>query len=314
MTSTSEKILLVRMAETADVLSIGIPALRFVREQSPDAEIHMLTHGSGVEVFNLAEPGVRVIHLPGHHWPDDILQGMEAFIGLAETIVGENYSQIINLDTAFLPCFLARFLKDAGEPVAGNYLSKSVAELVDGIKLQTLSADYVNQQQNYLQSSWLSMQQWNTEWWRHGQPPEFGYAEFYLKKCCGFNKLNMDMHLPVSVSESKMQVALYLPDYAQLSELQDRLSKSGISVFLVPDSAISPEVLESIQCSQLLVTQPALSFWLARALNKPTLLVPGTMDPRILMPDYATDQSEFPVAVSQLSEGIVALLRGENEA
>lgn len=305
------------MTETADVLSIGVPALRFVREKSPEAEIHLLTHGSGIEVMQFAEPGVQTLHLPDHYWPDDILQGMEAFLGLAETIIGENYTQIINLDTAFLPCFLARFLKDAGEPVAGNYLSKSVAELVDGIKLQTLSADYVNQQQNYLQSSWLSMQQWNTEWWRHGQPPEFGYAEFFLKKCCGFSSLNMDMQLTVSPKEPSkqaLQVALYLPDYAQLHDLQDSLGRAGITVYLVPENALLPEVLENIAASQLVVTQPALSFWLARALTTSTLLVPGTMDPRVLMPDYATEQSEFPIPVGQLADGIVTLLRGENEA
>ncbi|MEW9797583.1 hypothetical protein [Alteromonas sp. CYL-A6] len=302
------------MTKAADVLSIGVPALRFVRDNAPGAEVHVLTHGDGVRIMQLAEPSVPLRQLSGGNWPDDFLQGMEAFLDTAEGIINEGYTQIINLDTAFLPCFLARFLKDAGQTVAGNWLSMAVPDLIDAIQRQTLTADFVNSAENYLQSSWLSMHQWHTEWWANMTPPDYGYAEFYLRRCCGFSAIRVDMQLPLPAQVKRDTVAVYLPDYPYLDSLMASLARAGIDTFSVPADALRHDALTGIQQSRLLVTQPALSFWLARAMDTATLLVPGELEPRVLMPDYAAEPALTPTPVEVLSEGIVSLMRGSHEA
>lgn len=80
---------------------------------------------------------------------------MESFLGLAEDIIIDAYSQIVNLDTAFMPCFLARFLQDAGEPVIGNFLNMSIQKLITRAQAQSLDADYVNLASSYLDSIFL---------------------------------------------------------------------------------------------------------------------------------------------------------------
>ena len=134
----NQKILLIRMLKVGDVACIGIPALRLFKQKFPDADVHFLTYGDGVDIIELAEPDTKIISLGTDQWPNDLLPAMEVFLGLAEQIVGEAYDQIVNLDTAFMPCFLARFLKDAGEEISGNLLNISLAELIEQFQQQTL--------------------------------------------------------------------------------------------------------------------------------------------------------------------------------
>ncbi|ALS99075.1 hypothetical protein [Lacimicrobium alkaliphilum] len=136
---SQEKVLLIRMQPLGDVAAIGIPALRYFRSRLSEANIEALSFAQGKTLLKLAQPDVRVFGLEQQEWPDNIIPAMETFLGLAEQIVSEGYDQIINLDTGFMPCFLARFLKDAGEPVVGNYMSISVQELLEQFQQQTLS-------------------------------------------------------------------------------------------------------------------------------------------------------------------------------
>ncbi|MFQ3190971.1 MAG: ADP-heptose:LPS heptosyltransferase, partial [Paraglaciecola sp.] len=108
--SKAEKVLLIRMLSSADVCAIGLPVLRYFQKTLPNAEIHFLTFGDGAELIKLAEPSIQIKYLTQQQWPDDFFLAMESFLGLAEEIIGETYSQIVNLDTTFMPCFLARFL------------------------------------------------------------------------------------------------------------------------------------------------------------------------------------------------------------
>ena len=68
----------------------------------------------GAELLRIAEPNVEVLTLENNLWPDDILLAIESFLGMAETIVTIEFDSIINLDTAFMPCFLARFFERCG--------------------------------------------------------------------------------------------------------------------------------------------------------------------------------------------------------
>ena len=321
-----EKILIIRMLGLGDVTCIGIPAIRHIRKQCPDAEIHALTYAAGADVLKLAEPSVRVHGLKQGEWPENIVDAMQTFLGLAETILGEEYTQIINLDTWFMPCFLARFLKDAGEPVIGNTMGIGVAELVDKFQNQTLSADYVNTPAQYMQSSWLSMEQWHTTWWEYGEPPERGYPEFYLRRCCGFSGIEMNMSIDVAPDEyfsaSKRPVIALATNartierhYPHGEALQRQLEKAGCDVWTGFDGRCSvAQTLAQLKASALLVTVPSAPQWLAATVETPSLVISGGVDPRTLMPDFATDMSPEPVPPEELVEGVLAILEERRHA
>lgn len=311
-------ILLIRMLEVGDVASIALPAARYLEKHHPDSQLQVLTHGEGLALFQLAMPNVPVLHLENHFWPDNILQAMEAFLGLAEQIIGQDFKQIVNLDTAFMPCFLARFLKDAGEPVTGNMLSISVAELIDQIQNQSLQADYVNDYRQYMQSSYFGMYKWQTPWWESGNLPDHGYSEFYLRQCCGFNDIEMDISIAIAADKALLKqkinqsiICLALGSveqgYPYLVALRQGLRKAGYVVTDADDSVSVEQRLARLKASELLVCLPNAAFALANAVGTPTLLLSTDVDPRILMPDYATEQSEGVPSAQSLVESIQSI-------
>lgn len=326
MTQPKEKILLIRMLGLGDVTCIGVPALRFVRSRFPDAELTFLTFGVGEEVIQLAEPSVEVISLKQGEWPENIVHAMQSFLALAEVIVSREFTQIINLDTWFMPCFLSRFLKDAGEPVVGNVMSMPVAQLLSEFQSQTLSPDYVNNPENYMQSSWLSMHQWHTRWWESPSAPDGGYPEFYLKRCCSFADCDMDMSIDVVADTSlkscgkpvislNTQARTAERGYPFTDELIKALEAEGFVAWTGFDGSISmQQTLAQLKSSDLLITVPSAPQWLAHAVNTPSLVISGMVDPRTLMPDYATDMSELPVSVKSLVEGVKGILTGDSHA
>jgi hypothetical protein len=295
-----QKILLIRMLSESDVLAIGLPALRFFKQKFPDAEIHFLTYGQGTTILKFAEPDVQVSELT--HWPDDFFQAMEVFLGLAEDIVGEAYSQIVNLDTAFMPCFLARFLQDAGEPVSGNYLSLSIQTLIDQVKDQSLNADYVNVPSTYMLSSFFTMSRWFSNWAFGDYMPDGGYPEFYLKQCCGFSSLQMDTSIKIADQsltpdeQRKMTISLCFSQsedgylYPHHKTLSLALEKVGFTVW--HDNELGNDriaLLRRLQKSDLVVCKPSAYKWFADAADCPSLLISGSVDPKIFMPDFATE-------------------------
>lgn len=322
------KVLIIRMLGLGDVTCIGIPAVRYVKERIPDAEIHFLTFAAGKDVIRLAEPDVKVFGLDKGEWPDELLLAMETFLGLAETIVGEGYQQIINLDTWFMPCFLARFLKDAGEPVEGNLMGISVAELIEQFQSHTLKPEFVNEPAAYMQSTWFSMHRWNSLWWESGLAPSGGYPEFYLKTCCGFSDIDMNMQIDVTpdpklskIRERKKVVALACSartaerDYPYAKELKKQLEQKGIYVWTGFDGRVSmQQTLAQLGATDLLISVPSAPQWLAQAMNCPSLIITGQVDPRTLMPDYATDMSEQPVAPEVLVDGVTSILEEQAHA
>lgn len=326
--NASEKILVIRMLGLGDVTCIGIPALRFIRQRNPNAEIHMLTYAAGKDIVRLAEPSVSVIGLDKGQWPDDMLRAMETFLGLAETIVAEEYQQIINLDTWFMPCFLARFLKDAGEPVSGNLLSVSISDLLEQFQNKTLQADYVNVPAAYMQSTWFSMHRWNTLWWESGLAPQGGYPEFYLKTCCGFSDIDLDMHIGVktdkALSKKRKQskvIALACDartaerNYPYGQELKSLLEAQGFYVWQGFDGSVSmQQTLSQLSASDLLISVPSAPQWLATAVGCPTLIISGNVDPRTLMPDFATDMSDTPVLPEVIVQGAANILQDQDDA
>lgn len=286
-----------------DVACVGIPATRYIRKTFPNANVHFLTYSVGADLICLAEPEVNVIALEKELWPDNIIPAMEQFLILAEKIIALEFDTIINLDTWFMPCFLARFLKDAGEPVQGNFMSIPVDELIEKLHMQTLSQAYVHEPANYMNSTFFSMSRWHTPWWEVGAVPEFGYPEFYLRHCCGFSDIEIDMSINIDKhqklqkeAKGKKIIALATEartgerNYPHGNQLRELLESAGYHVWSRFDgSQPLRKTLSMLKTSDLLVTVPSAPQWLATTVNCPSLVLVGDVDPRTLMPDYATE-------------------------
>ena len=297
--SKTEKVLLIRMLSSSDVCAIGLPVLRYYQTTFPDAEIHFLTFGDGAELIKLAEPSVHIKHVTEQQWPDDFFLAMESFLGLAEEIIGENYSQILNLDTSFMPCFLARFLADTAEPVSGNYLNLSVVQLLQQVQDQSLQADYVNSTAAFMASSFVNMHKWHTRWWEYEAEYDGGYPEFYLTKCCGLVDDKLDQTIVVNpdkrlakMASTKKVIGLcfgqsddgYLYPYAD--NLKKRLEQKGFVVWSDQDAKEDIRLLlKMLSASHLMVSKPCGHRWYAQAVECPTLLISGVNEPALLMPE-----------------------------
>lgn len=322
--SSKQKILIIRMLGLGDVTCIGVPGVRHIKRKYPNAEVHFLTYAAGFEVMALAEPQVKTFGLKKGQWPEQIIPAMEVFLGLAETIIGEAYTQIINLDTWFMPCFLSRFLKDAGEPVQGNYIGIPIEDLIVQFQNQTLQATFVNDPSQYLQSTWFSMMRWHSKWWESDYLPERGYPEFYLKTCCGWQDIDVTMHIQVAQDKhlakkgkSKKIIALATEartaerSYELTDQLKKALEDAGFEVWSQFDGSQSMRsTLAMLKSSDLLISVPSAPQWLATAVGCPVLIISGNVDPRTLMPDYATDMSEQPASVQSVVEGVQSIFDG----
>ncbi|MBN7826352.1 hypothetical protein J0A66_14045 [Bowmanella dokdonensis] len=313
------------MLGLGDVTCIGIPALRHFKKEFPQARFSFLTFAAGQEMIRLAEPDTHVWGLEKDQWPENIIPAMETFLGLAEQIIAEGYTHIVNLDTWFMPCFLARFLKDAGEPVTGNTMSVSVQSLIDQFQSQQLKAEYVNDPVSYMQSSFFSMHRWHTPWWQSSLLPDNGYPEFYLRTCCGFDELEMDWSVDVPADQrlkkiGKQKKIIALAPQARTAErsypfaqaLQGILQDMGYHVWTGFDGKIPlRQTLMQLKATDLLVTAPSAPQWLASTVGCPSLVVCGDVDPRTLMPDYATDPHDGPIPAEQLAESIHSIFEDE---
>lgn len=298
-----KKILIVRMLTSADVLAIALPAIRFFQQTLPDAEIHFLSFAEGAHLVAAAEPNIHLHTLDKDQWPDDFFQALEAFLGLAEHIVAEEYAQIVNLDTAFMPCFLNRFLKDAGEPINGNYLNMSIQELLAKFQDKSLAPEYVNNAHAYLDSSYQGMYKWFTPWWQSGDVPDGGYPEFYLKQCCGLgiDELQTSMDIVADkrlAKKAKTQkvIGLCLQQsedgyvYPYTDELKKLLQQQGYHVWSEADTGGQLNtLLKLLKASDLMICKPSPSRWYAQAADCPVLFITGTGEPLVSMPDFATD-------------------------
>ncbi|MBJ2135959.1 hypothetical protein JEU11_05800 [Paraglaciecola chathamensis] len=316
----SERILLIRMLSVKDAATIGVAAFRHFRQAFPDSHIDFLTFGDGVDIIKLIDPDITTSSLPAHAWPNDLLVAIEAFLGLAEKIIPNQYSQIVNLDTAFMPCFLARFLHDAGENVAGNMLNISVQSLFSQFKEQSLKPEFVQSTEYYMQSTFSGMSRLHSRWWDTQQQFDAGFTEFYLRECCGFKNIDIDIripteHLPAAKSpiflndkgnsgvqdsiEHPKTIALCLADahdgyaYPYVLELKHLLEAKGYRVWTNAQSKLPLlEILSKVSAADLVVTKPGESQWYGTAVGCLTLLISASESPLLSMPDYATEQTE----------------------
>jgi hypothetical protein len=65
-----------------------------------------------------------------------------------------------------------------------------------------------------------------------------------------------------------------------------------------------------LKSSDLLISVPSAPQWMATSVGCPSLIISGMVDPRTLMPDYATDMSNAPATVESLVEGVLSIFDG----
>jgi hypothetical protein len=176
-----------------------------------------------------------------------------------------------------------------------------------------LQADYVNVTAAYMASSFLTMSRWHNNWWESEYLPDGGYPEYYLKQCCSFDGLLMDSKIKLPTTQAKTAakdrkpvkdnkvVTLCLGQsedgylYPHTEALRLALQSKGVEVRQVKegqDKATKQSFIKMLGLlseSDLMVAKPNTQKWLADAIGCPTLLISGATEPKVFMPDFATD-------------------------
>jgi ADP-heptose:LPS heptosyltransferase len=297
------KVLIIRMMGLGDVASILIPAVNMIHQQHTHACIDVLTYGAGVELMSLVPTVNAVLAVSAAQWPGDIDKAIPSFIDIAQVVISQNYDLIINLDTWFMPCFLARLLKDSGANVQGNFINLSVDALIHKIQRNTLTQSYFQTPNLYLVSSYPNMADWSMPWWN--QYPNITYPEFYLQHCCGFEQeVNMSLSVEPDLAfklqaETKPIIALSLSgskaskQYAHGEVLQSFLEQSGFFVWGRFDGSVPMQAtLARLKVTDLLITVATSTQWLAKLVECPSLMIPGALPPSVLGAELVVEKQK----------------------
>lgn len=296
------KILLIRLMGLGDVASILIPAVRLVARQHPQARIHVLTYGAGGELMSLVG-GIEQVHvIDRQQWPGDIGPAVQSFLNIAEQVAAQRFDRIINLDTWFMPCFLARVLQELGFDVQGNTIGLPTSELFSRWQARELPQQFFEEPARYLQSSFPNMADWSIAWWDK-YPDAGAYPDFYLRHCCGFAG-NLDMSLPIEPDREfgaraagRKIIALSMSgssaskQYRNAPALQAELERAGHFVWSRFDGSVPLRTtLARLAASDLLVSVATSTQWLARLVGCPTLVLPGALPPSVLGAEATVDR------------------------
>lgn len=296
------RILVIRMTGLGDVASILIPATRLLQQQHPEASISALTYGAGCELMALA-PGIStILDVTPEHWPDEFDFAVQNFMDIAEFIAAQQFDQIINLDTAFMPCFLARVLKDLKLDLAGNYINLSIHDLFQKLSQRELDQSYFQEPAKYLSSSFPHMADWTIPWWLKYSDTD-AYPGFYLNHCCGL-KGAIDISLDIEPdlefyrqSDGKKIIALSTSgskpskQYRASNALRLQLEQAGYFVWSQFDGSLPmATTLGRLKVTDMLVTVPTSSQWLAKLVGCPSLMIPGPLPPSVLGAEIVVDQ------------------------
>ena len=136
------KILVIRLLGLGDIANILIPAVRMIKEEDPLSSVDALVFGSGVELAELCPEIDNVLRVEKAQWPNDPLSAIASFSSIALFLIQRNYDKIICIDTWFMPCYLATFLREAGQNVQGNFISQSTEAVSQDIINGKADPDY----------------------------------------------------------------------------------------------------------------------------------------------------------------------------
>jgi len=287
------KTLIIRLLGLGDVANILIPAARMIRAKDPSSTVDVLTYGAGVELADLCPEISDVLAVDKEQWPDDPLKAVASFSSLAFFLTQREYDEIYCIDTWFMPCFLATYLREIGLNVQGNFISKDTLEITQSIIAGNADPSYF-QGTNYLKSTFSNMESWKGKWW--DIYPEYeNYAHFFLLHCCSLQG-KYDMNLDVEVDKNLSEIALDKKIiavshagsgknkvYTNYVELINTLEKSGVHVWSRFDGS-QPilKTLQMLRSTDLVVTVATSTQWLAQAVGTPSLVIPGCLPPSVL--------------------------------
>ena len=287
------KILVMRFMGLGDVASILLPAVKLIKQQMPDAEVDVLTFGAGIELMQMMPEVHAVLGVTQEQWPGELLPAVQSFVGIGEVVLAQGYDRVINLDTWFMPCFLARLLKDVGINLEGNYINYPIAEFTQRLTTNQLTQTYF-MGTNFLASSYRNMADWSTSWWLLPKN-SVSYPHFYLNHCCGLAG-ELDFSLPVTLdaefraaAQGKPIIALSATgsarnkQYPRVEQLTQLLEQAGYLVWSQFDGSLPmATTLARLKASDLLVTVATSTQWLARLVGCPSLMISGSMPPSVL--------------------------------
>jgi len=289
----SERILLIRMMGLGDVAAILVPAVRLIRRRHPAARIDVMTFEAGTQIMERVAEVTDILSVTRAQWPDPLPEAMRSAAALAEQIARRGYDRVINFDTWFFPCFLARLVMEAGIPVEGNYARLPTRDFLAALAAGQLTQAYFGDQGGHAASSFPHMADWVLPWW-----PRFpdwpAYPHFFLGHCCGLDGA-LDFSLPATpdpavcaAAGGQPVVALCLTGrklrYPSAEPLVAGLERAGIRVW---SGGFAPGVpigtaLDGLKACDLLISVVTSAQWLANAVGCPTLLIPGPLAPRHL--------------------------------
>ncbi|MFD2235110.1 glycosyltransferase family 9 protein [Phaeospirillum tilakii] len=286
------RILLIRMMGLGDVAAILVPAARLIRRRFPAARIEAMTFAAGIEVMARVAEIDAVLPVSAAQWPDSLPEAMRSAAALAAEIAGRGYDRVINFDTWFFPGFLARLVMEAGVPVEGNYARLPTRVFLDQLAAGRLTQAYFGDQGGHAASTFPHMADWVMPWWDRF-PDWPSYPHFFLGHCCGLAG-DLDFDLPATpdpalraAAGGRPVVALSLAGrklrYRDGGRLALALEQAGCHVWSGFDGSVPiATTLDRLKATDLLISLPTSSQWLARAVGCPTLLVPGSQPPRHL--------------------------------
>lgn len=295
------KILVMRMMGFGDVASVLIPAVKLVKKEHPEATIDVLTYGPGIELMQLVPEVNAVLAVSQQQWPDELLPAIDSFMKIADVIIAQQYDLVINLDTWFMPCFLARVLKDSGNKIQGNFINYSIADFFAQLRDQCLTQDYF-EKNRFLASTFKNMPDWTVAWWDKFHDTG-SYPEFYLRHCCQFGD-SIDISLEIAGDEDfrnlaigKKIVALSFSgskaskQYASGQQVKELLEAAGHHVWSQFDGTLPlASTLARLKVTDLLITVATSTQWLARLVDCPVLMLPGAMPPIVLGAEAAIEK------------------------
>ncbi|MFH0925225.1 MAG: hypothetical protein V1872_06275 [bacterium] len=293
-----KKILVIRLMGLGDVACIGLPGLRLLRLTYPHAKFSFLTYASAGEIIQLEQGLEDILVLSPKDWPDNFEEAVNSFTKIGTGIIKRRYDLVYNLDTWFMPCFLTRFLKDNGIMVKGNYLNKSIKELLEQAGNGKLTNDFFFFSRAYIESTFPAIDAWHSgPWWKREDTPS--YPEYYLNHCCNIpGRIDMGIDLAEDEelkkeSEGKPIIALATQaraanrQYPFSEGLKSLLLKEGYYVWGDFDASLPLQnTLKKLKASNLLITVPSAPQWLARMVGCKVLLIPGPTSPGYLGERY----------------------------
>ena len=290
------RILAIRLMGLGDVACIGLPAARLLKQRHPGGLVTLLTYAKGGELLELATDLDRVWTLPVEDWPSQWGDLIAPLVKWARRISEAQFDLIYNFDTWFMPCFLARMLKDGGLPVRGNYLRYPARQFAEDVGKGAFPLDVASKPGLYLDSDFPGMRDFAPDWWSKF-PSQGSYPAFYLHHCCGLEG-TLDLRVPIAKDEawrstlgSRRVVGLAAEarsthrSYRRKAALEALLKERGYAVWSDVGALPFAQALGRLAASDLLVTVSSAPQWFARMVGCPVLILPGFLPPQHLAAD-----------------------------